>query len=647
MRLGRSIAMAVIAAGALAACATRPTAKPPEEWARIERVSVVAARFPPKSNFEAFARSYGAGAAKGVAQGTAGGAVLGSVVALGMGPYGIILLPFTALAGAAAGAVAGGVKGSAATVPEDTARQIEAAQERALHDLRLQARLADRVVEVGTQSPRYRVAREGDELGPAAADDKPAYAPLGSVADAVLETGLTEFGFEGTGGRDPALRMVLKARARIVRTSDGRELGTKSFEYRTGEYALSGWVANRGELLNRSLDRGIAVLGEQFADHYLLAYVLGAGSVQGAIRGAFLLEPRAGKSADKLGRVDTAYPVLRWQPWDPAAIASQTADPTGELARATNVRYDVRIWQWESGATADLVYERRGIEGTQHTVENALPVNASYIWSVRVRFSLDGRDYLTAWGGVFVSCTSPAFSSRLCGERFTVTSSGAPPPATTVAPTATAATSTATAAVPPASAAAAPSDLPRIGDRWTYRLSDRGRARGMVAVEIIESSAAGVRERITRDGYPAFLADRRVDAKFDVARFQPAIALPGGYPLWEFAPYFPADTQLRVGQSWGPIPGEFSVPLVGKRALAARVSVVSLEKVSVPAGVFEAWRIETQPLSSMASAVVIKCTYWYSPKSLRTIKMQFDTAPTSWGQSSSEIYELARFDPAG
>jgi hypothetical protein len=195
--------------------------------------------------------------------------------------------------------------------------------------------------------------------------------------------------------------------------------------------------------------------------------------------------------------------------------------------------------------------------------------------------------------------------------------------------------------------AAAISSQPKIGDRWIYQLSDRGRVRGMVDVEIVETSAAGVKERITREGYPAFMAERRVEVNFNTIQFQPPIVLPGGYPLWEIAPYLPLGTQLSVGwQSWGLVPGEFYIPGVGTQTLAARVSVASQTKVSVPAGEFDTWTVETEPLGSFASYAVIKCTFWYSPQSLRTVKMRCDTVPNSWGQPSSEVYELSRFEPA-
>jgi hypothetical protein len=222
--------------------------------------------------------------------------------------------------------------------------------------------------------------------------------------------------------------------------------------------------------------------------------------------------------------------------------------------------------------------------------------------------------------------------------------SAASPPTAGAAPAAAVAGS---AVQTPTVRETAPSGMPKVGDRWTYRLSDWGRERVMINIEIIAIGAGRVTERITRDGYPAFMIERSVDAKFDPARFQPPVTFPGGYPQWEIAPYFPMGTPMAVGDSWGPVSGEFSGPLIGKATMAARVSVVDLEQVSVPAGTFDAWEVQTEPMGSLTAAATVTCTFWYSARSLRTVKMRCDTAPTSWLQASkaSEIYELSQFQP--
>jgi len=56
---------------------------------------------------------------------------------------------------------------------------------------------------------------------------------------------------------------------------------------------------------------------------------------------------------------------------------------------------------------------------------------------------------------------------------------------------------------------AAASGLPRVGDRWKYKLIDGKQTVGTVVVEITDVRGKTVTERITREGQKGFLAERR------------------------------------------------------------------------------------------------------------------------------------------
>jgi len=72
---------------------------------------------------------------------------------------------------------------------------------------------------------------------------------------------------------------------------------------------------------------------------------------------------------------------------------------------AAELRYDLRIWSAEDRIPGDLVYERVGLAGTAHAVENPLAPRASYFWSVRLRCTLDGEPRATRWS----AASRPAF----------------------------------------------------------------------------------------------------------------------------------------------------------------------------------------------------------------------------------------------
>ena len=71
------------------------------------------------------------------------------------------------------------------------------------------------------------------------------------------------------------------------------------------------------------------------------------------------------------------------------------------------------------------------------------------------------------------------------------------------------------------------------------------------------------------------------------------------------------------------------------------------EMVRVPAGEFEAWRIETtsEPDNS-GSQVRIKCTFWYSPAMQRTVKMSLHVDAVFISARTDNTYELVAFQPA-
>ena len=186
----------------------------------------------------------------------------------------------------------------------------------------------------------------------------------------------------------------------------------------------------------------------------------------------------------------------------------------------------------------------------------------------------------------------------------------------------------------------------KVGDRWKYRLNDRGKDIGSVTVEIAESNGRKVRERFTREGYQGFVAERDVEVGFNPSRFQTPIAFPGGYLLTELGPYLPPDTELKAGQVWDRVPGIFFISDIGKKKMISHVKVVRQETVHVPAGAFPSWRVEAESEdNSGIYPAKVKCTFWYSPKTKRTIKMTIEGNRIIEYQSGGESFELVSFDP--
>ena len=96
-------------------------------------------------------------------------------------------------------------------------------------------------------------------------------------------------------------------------------------------------------------------------------------------------------------RLDSAQPMLRWQPFPrPADLVSDT---NGVFAQFKSVSYDLRIWQGrdEHQITKDLAYARDTLPNPFHQVEIPLPRRSWYFWSVRARFELNSQTRVTEW----------------------------------------------------------------------------------------------------------------------------------------------------------------------------------------------------------------------------------------------------------
>ena len=165
-------------------------------------------------------------------------------------------------------------------------------------------------------------------------------------------------------------------------------------------------------------------------------------------------------------------------------------------------------------------------------------------------------------------------------------------------------------------------------------------------VEIRDVDGNRVTEQITLEGFKGFRTERDVETKFEPTRFQSAVVFPGGYQLAEITPYFPPGTELKAGQVWRELPGDFAIQPIGKRMLLSNVRVVGKEQVNVPAGRFEAWRIESVSESTTYNdqPVSVVCTFWYTPDMPRAVRVSVITKSSYAVGTTTETYDLAAFE---
>jgi len=96
-------------------------------------------------------------------------------------------------------------------------------------------------------------------------------------------------------------------------------------------------------------------------------------------------------------KAESTTPLLAWEAFPRAS--DREAKPA-EMARVANVGYDLVIAEEENLAAARVVYRREGLPSTEHRIEHPLAPGRRYLWSVRARFELDGRTYVTDWARI-------------------------------------------------------------------------------------------------------------------------------------------------------------------------------------------------------------------------------------------------------
>jgi hypothetical protein len=402
----RARALLALVAALHAGCAAYgPQLPPAPERASLGRIAVIAGTDVPEIRFEGFAHSKVEGAAQG-----AGITFLNCLGAMGPatcgGPYcGAFAVLWLGVCGVAG--VVGGATGAAVAPSGESVRSADA---------RLRAALDAKVIQ---QSLRQQI-----ELAARAQGIEPARP---GEADTLLEATLVRVGTEGAGINSP-VELQMAVRVRLLRAVDREERYVAQVRYLGDRYTIADWSANEAARLLAGLTAGYAALAAQIADGAFLLYPYPDQqfSSGGLLASAFGLAPidpqtRGTLTGDRLigdrfewTQVSSLRPTLRWQAFPrPADVAAAPSD----MARVSQVTYDLVIARERNLAAGDVVYRRSGLPSPEHRLESALAPNARYFWTVRARFVLDGAAHVTGWSSTHYmardSVTAPSrFSYR-------------------------------------------------------------------------------------------------------------------------------------------------------------------------------------------------------------------------------------------
>jgi hypothetical protein len=338
------------------------------------------------------------------------GAYLGlnlSSLAILAGPVGLLALPAIMAAGLGigtlGGAALGATAGAAAVVPEQQAAAIERIVDAVAGAMKLPELTARAVVANAAQHTPFRAEMVEDE-SPPSSDELPDYRSLRERGfGAVIETKVTNIGFAASGGVDPDMVLFLTAEARLVDTATGQTSWKRGLAYESPRHKASVWTRDGAALTRLGIEQAYRTLAERIVDSALLQteFRVGrAGLGLPAECGVATVRPKPKWEAPWFGvkqletsTVDSLTPTLAWE----AFPSARDELDKSTWARATSPRYDVRIWDAMDGMPGAVVYERQGLERSEHQVESALQPGSTYFWSVRLRYNERGRPRATRW----------------------------------------------------------------------------------------------------------------------------------------------------------------------------------------------------------------------------------------------------------
>lgn len=186
---------------------------------------------------------------------------------------------------------------------------------------------------------------------------------------------------------------------------------------------------------------------------------------------------------------------------------------------------------------------------------------------------------------------------------------------------------------------------PHIGDRWTYQFIDERHnvTQATITHEIIAIDPDTVTEQLALVGKPSQASQQASVLGPRVLERDLA-----GFTVTEFAPFLAARAELQVGKTWADIPGLTHMSEFDRWRVQAKV--VGRENVRVPAGEFDAYKVELEAsrphsVSPFDTLYVsrISLVAWYSAQTGRVVKTVRKTFNLKNSVLDEDRYELVKF----
>ncbi|MEI2723910.1 MAG: hypothetical protein V9H26_10320, partial [Verrucomicrobiota bacterium] len=192
--------------------------------------------------------------------------------ALGMGvpqdPYPHVVVCAAGFAVAPVAAVVGGVGASRGRLPQDKLADCGAGLALAMTGMAEQHRLRDQILAIAKASSRRQfVALDAlADSGRLPGQGELTTLPLVGTR---METEVEELRLERKGSGDSSFALRIKARVRLLRSSNGDVISDETFEYQSGKDLFLDWAMNQGEPFRLCADTGYRRLATQMVERLI------------------------------------------------------------------------------------------------------------------------------------------------------------------------------------------------------------------------------------------------------------------------------------------------------------------------------------------------------------------------------------------
>jgi hypothetical protein len=324
-------------------------------------------------------------------------------------PFALILLPIVL-------PIAAGIHFTAEAIkapPKGVTESIKQTTHQALEHFDMQMDLSERVLSEANKIGGLTMELV-PEMGSITAQEKPDYRHLAEDGfDRVLEIN-GRIGLFPLKEKDPRLILVVLAHARIVEVGTLEEVYKKEFKLFRFLTHYSEWAASGVETIEGNLNEVLEKLAQKIVENFFIVPELGlpsgtswghGGTPGGSEYGCCWICPQYPQNTFSLSwkggvvlnynKVYSLRPELRWNAFPNSIQAKKIIKRTG--AAISDVRYDLRIWEFREEKRDVLVYERSGLILPSHTLKQPLSPNTHHFWSFRACFQLAGGSGCTPW----------------------------------------------------------------------------------------------------------------------------------------------------------------------------------------------------------------------------------------------------------